>query len=121
MTDTGDKETMRATDTPVGMAELESGPDLVWDKEAPGLCVRLYGNGSKAFLFVYRLGDRQRFLRIGTTPTWSLRSARKRVTALRSMVDQGHDPATYIPEHDNVEPVETVIRYIANHLQTNHR
>jgi hypothetical protein len=28
---------------------------LVWDDEVPGLCVRVYGNGAKSFIFIYRL------------------------------------------------------------------
>lgn len=64
------------TDTAGEVTKLERGPDLVWDKEAPGLCVRVYGNGAQSFLFVYRLSDRQRCLRIGNTPRWSLAAAR---------------------------------------------
>ena len=45
--------------------EIETRPDLVWDKEAPGLYVRVYGDGSKSFILVYRVDDRQRFVRIG--------------------------------------------------------
>jgi hypothetical protein len=100
------------------VAEIERGPDLVWDNEAHGLCMRVYGDGAISFIFVYRVEDRQRFIRIGRTPVWSLKAARKRAKTLRSMVDQGQDPAGYVPEPDNVEPVENVIRYIAEHLQT---
>ncbi len=46
---------------------------------------------SKSFIFVYRIGDRQRFLRIGRSPDWSLKAARMRAKELRSIVDQGRD------------------------------
>jgi hypothetical protein len=70
-------------------------PPMVWDAEARGLCVRVYGDGSKSFIFVYRTDDRQRFLRIGNTPIWSLEAARERAKELSAVVDQGRDPASY--------------------------
>ncbi len=118
-TDTNDEvvETgTRPTDTNAEVAETETRPDLVWDKEAPGLCVRVHGNGAKSFLFVYRIGDRQRFLRIGKTPMWSLAAARNWAKELRAIVDRGGDPEGYNRERQKVEPVENVIRYIAEQL-----
>jgi len=118
-TDTNDEviETgTRSTDTNVEVAETETRSDLVWDKEAPGLCVRVYGNGAKSFLFVYRIKDSQRFLRIGKTPKWSPAAARNWAKELRAIVDQGGDPEGYNRERQKVEPVENVIRYIAEQL-----
>jgi Arm DNA-binding domain len=105
------------TDTDVEVAETIMRPDLVWDDEAPGHCVRVYGNGAKSFIFVYRRDDRQHFIRIGKTPIWSLEAARDRAKKLRSILDQGDDPARY-HKQNNVVPVENIIRYIAEHLQT---
>jgi Arm domain-containing DNA-binding protein len=106
--------------------ESETQPDLVWDKEAPGLCVRVYGDGSKSFIFVYRVDDCQRFVRIGKSPVLSLEAARKRAKELRAVIDQGGDPEIYNQERDKVQPVnyetnkvrpvEDVIRYIAEQL-----
>ena len=67
--------------------------DLLWDDEARGLCLRVYGDDSKSFVFVYRFGDRQRFIRIGTSPPCSLEAARARAKELRSILDKGRDPA----------------------------
>jgi plasmid stabilization system protein ParE len=78
--------------------------------------VRVYGDGSKSFILVYRVDDRQRLLRIGKSPTWSLEAARKRAKELRAVIDQGGDPETYNHERDKVRPVEDVIRYIAEEL-----
>jgi hypothetical protein len=61
----------RPTDTEV--AETGTRPDLVWDNEVPGLCVRVHGNGEKSFIFVYRRDNRQHLVRIGTTPGGRLR------------------------------------------------
>jgi Arm DNA-binding domain len=97
------------------MAEVEEPepqPDLVWDDQVRGLCVRIFGNGSKSFFFVYRINDRQHFIRIGKTPVWSLEAAQKRARKLRAIVDEGHDPASYFREPD---PVENVMRHIAEH------
>jgi hypothetical protein len=110
----GETET-RPTDTNAEVGERR--PDLVWDAEAPGLCVRVYGDGAKSFIFVYRRDDRQHFIRIGTTPVWSLEAARDRAKKLRSILNQGDDPARY-HKQNNVAPVENVIRYIAEQLQS---
>jgi hypothetical protein len=101
----------------VEVAETGMQPDLVWDDEAPGLCVRIHGNSAKSFIFVYRRDDSQHFLRIGKTPTWSLEAARERAKKLRSILDQGDDPTRY-HKQNNVAPVENIIRYIAEQLQS---
>jgi hypothetical protein len=105
------------TDMSAEVEQTERRPDVVWDAEAHGLCVRAYGDGSKSFIFVYRLNDRQHFIRIGKTPTWSLEAARERAKKLRSILDQGEDPASY-QKQNTVAPVESVIRFIAEHLRT---
>jgi hypothetical protein len=96
----------------------ETRPDLLWDDEAPGLCVRVHGNGSKSFIFVYRIEDRQCFTRIGRSPKWSLKTARIRAKELRWIVDQGGDPASEKHEPKAVRPVEELMQYIAEHPPT---
>lgn len=71
--------------------------------------------GSQSFFFVYLINDRQRFLRIGTTPVWSLEAARKRASKLRAVLDEGRDPASSFREHGRIDPVENVMRHIAEH------
>jgi Arm DNA-binding domain len=100
------------------MAEIEEAepqPDSVWDDQVRGLCVRVYGNGSKSFFFVYRINDSQRFIRIGKTPVRSLEAARKRAGKLRAVVDEGRDPARSFREPNRIDPVENVMRHIAEH------
>jgi hypothetical protein len=77
----------KAGSVPVLRAEA----DLLWDDEVHGLCVRVYGDGSQSFIFLYRLNGRQRFIRIGRSPEWSLETARIRAQELRSIVDQGQE------------------------------
>jgi Arm DNA-binding domain len=105
--------------------ETETRADLVWD-ETRGLFVRAYENGSKSFIFVYRRNDRQRFVRIGTTPTWSLGGARRWAKVLRSAVDRGHDPQDYNRarqeianrERTKIKPVESFLRFIAGNQES---
>jgi len=68
-------------------------------------------------IFVYRINDRQCFIRIGKTPAWSLDAARKRAKKLQSTLDQGFDPESYRREPEQVAPVENVIQYIADQLR----
>jgi hypothetical protein len=107
----------RPTATNDEVVRGETRPDLVWDNEARGLCVRVYGDGSQSFIFVYRIDDRQHFIRIGKTPIWSLEAARDRTKKLRAILNEGNDPARY-HKQNNVALVEYVIRYIAEQLQT---
>jgi hypothetical protein len=108
----------RPTDTDQEIAETGTRPDLVWDNEVPGLCVRVYGNGEKSFIFVYRRDDRQRFVRIGTTPRWSFEGARRWAKELRSALDQGHDPELYNCERQKIKPVESFIQLIEEAKQS---
>jgi hypothetical protein len=77
--------------TNADVAEPEPRPDLVWDKEALGLCVRVHGNGAQSFLFVYRLDDRSAASGLGT-----LRSGRwqQPETGRRSCVQSSSKAAT---------------------------
>jgi Arm DNA-binding domain len=97
--------------------DIAAREDLLWDDEDRGLCLRVHADGTKSFIFVYRIGDRQRFIRIGNSPQWSLATARTRAKKLRSMVDQGRDP---VGENRGPEipPVEDLIQYIAENLVT---
>jgi Tfp pilus assembly major pilin PilA len=121
--DTADTETratdVNATETNAGAVGTEPRPDLAWDDEVRGLCVRVYGYRAKSFIFVYRIGDRQRFIRIGQTPVWSLEAARIRAKELRSIVEQGRDPARENRGRE-IPPVENIIQYIASTCGRSH-
>ena len=94
-------------------------PDLIWDDEARGLCQRVYGDGTKSFIFLYCIDGHQRFIRIGQSPVWSLEAARVRANELRSIVDQGHDPRlTKYRESGETPPAERLIQYITEHIHT---
>jgi hypothetical protein len=98
--------------------ETETRADLVWDNEAPGLCVRVHGNGAQSFIFLYRRDNRQCFVRVGTTPRWSLKGARRWTKELRLAVERGHDPELYNRERQKIKPVEGFMQLIAKTEQT---
>ena len=108
----------RPTDADLEIAETGTRPDLIWDDEVPGPCVRIHGNGEKTFIFVYRRENRQRFVRIGTTPRWSLEVARRWAKELRLAVDRGHDPEFYNSERQKIKSVESFIQLIEEAKQS---
>ena len=57
------------------VVENATRPDLIWDDQARGLCVRVYPDGSNSFIFLYHINGRQRFIRIGCSPGLSLKAA----------------------------------------------
>lgn len=65
---------------------------IIFDVEVPGLGVRLYRSGAKAFVFDYRLRGRQRRHVLGKVGVWTLEGARQHARALRVDVDKGIDP-----------------------------
>jgi len=98
--------------------DLAMRADLLWD-EVHGLCRRVYGDGSQAFVFIYCVGGHQRFVRIGRSPEWSLEAARIRARELRSIVDRGNDPRlSETCERNEILPVESIIRYDVEQTQT---
>jgi hypothetical protein len=93
--------------------------DLIWDNEVQGLCLRLYGDGARSFIFLYRIDGHQRFIRIGQSPVWSLEAARVKAKELRAVVEKGHDPRlTKYRESGETQSVERLIRYITGHINT---
>jgi hypothetical protein len=99
--------------------ELAVRADLLWDDEVHGLCLRIYGDGSKSFIFIYCFDGHQKFIRIGRSPEWSLEAARVRAQELRSIVDQGHDPRlSEYCQRSEISPVAGLTRYGAAHTQT---
>ncbi len=125
MTSESSNEAVEGEAQPAGtkeeVAETGTQPELVWDNEVLGLCVRVQGNSAHSFIFVYRRNGRQRFVRIGTTPRWSLGGARRWAKELRSAVDRGDDPEDYNRERQKIadrertkiEPVESLLQFIA--------
>jgi integrase len=66
---------------------------LHFDDVVPGLALRLRIGGSKAWVFQYRIGSKQRRLNIGAATALTPHEARKRAALLHAEVKLGRDPA----------------------------
>jgi integrase len=84
------KLTKRAIDA------LEPGDrrETYWDSEVVGFGLRIAPNGGRTYVLKYRVGDRQRWFRIGRHGSpWTPESARKEATRLLGDVARGADPS----------------------------
>ncbi|MFY9836066.1 MAG: Arm DNA-binding domain-containing protein [Xanthobacteraceae bacterium] len=101
--------------------ENATGSDLIWDDEARGLCVRVYPDGAKSFIFLYHINGRQHFIRIGCSPGLSLKAARNRARELRRIVDEGCDPVGNERDRRWITSFEKFLRHVAKHVPTKAR
>ena len=100
------------------VVENATRPDLIWDDEARGLCVRVYPDGSNSFIFLYHINGRQRFIRIGCSPGLSLKAARTRAGELRRIIDEGRDPVGNERDRRWITSFEKFLRHTAEHVST---
>ena len=100
------------------VVENATRPDLIWDDEARGLCVRVYPDGSNSFIFLYHINGRQRFTRIGCSPGLSLKAARTRAGELRRIVAEGRDPVGNERDRRWITSFEKFLRQTAEHVST---
>ncbi len=97
----------------------KTGTATYWDNDpkVTGFGVRVYAGGSKSFFLNYRIDGRERRYTIGSFPRWSVTAARERAKELRTLIDQGHDPAGQKRERREAPTVQNLIdRYIEEHL-----
>lgn len=66
----------------------------IWDRDAPGLVLRVAPGGSKSWMFFYRFEGKFRKSKIGNAHELSLANARKKARELRDGVHAGKDPTT---------------------------
>jgi integrase len=64
-----------------------------WDDEVSGLGVRIRVNGSRKFIYRYRIGTKQKFFRLGDANKNTLVKARNEAIDLSHQVRRGIDPA----------------------------
>jgi hypothetical protein len=57
-----------------------------------GLCLQIARNGSRSWIFRYRMGPRRRYCGLGSVPDVTLAEARERAAAARLMLQNGQDP-----------------------------
>jgi len=78
----------RALQLPVGKAD-----GVWWDDDVAGFGLRIREGGARTWLFRYRLGNKQRAIKLGTAGTVPLALARKNAKILAARVADGEDPA----------------------------
>lgn len=65
---------------------------FLWDKDAPGLGVRVTPNGKPSFIFQGVYAGKDVRITIGSPKAWRIPAARERARELQRMIDRGHDP-----------------------------
>ena len=68
-----------------------SGTCYIWDSELVGFGLRIYPTGNKSFVVHYRVGDKQRFLTLGSAAKMDVAQARGLATATLFRVKYLHD------------------------------
>jgi integrase len=101
------------------VVKTANAPGTVWDDKVRGLGLRTYPGGAKTFVFMYRIDGRQRLIKVGRSPEWTLDAARARAKELRREADRGRDPAGEKRKRRNAPTIQNLVdRYIAEHLPT---
>lgn len=67
---------------------------LFWDKEVPGLGLRVVSTGVRSYIFEKRIHSVTRRVTIGDPDSWKLDDARKRARYLATLIDRNIDPKT---------------------------
>ena len=69
-----------------------SSRDVRWDSTIPGLGIRVYPNGRKAFVLSYRCHGRKRLMTLGTYGVVTLEQARARAREALGQIANNLDP-----------------------------
>ena len=86
--DEDDAEDVRAAHREAGAARRQARPA----SGRGGLCFQIARNGSRSWIFRFRIGGRRRYLGLGTARDVTLAEARQRAATARAMLDAGQDP-----------------------------
>jgi integrase len=102
-----------------------TGSVTLWDSEDTGFGIRIFAatarhpQGFRSFFLNYRVDGRERRIKIGSYPDWTVSAARDEAKELRKRVDRGEDPAAAKAEAREAPTVEDLVqRYIKDHLPT---
>lgn len=95
----------------------------VWDSEISGFGVRVSAptgrspQGARSFFVNYWHAGRERRIKIGNFPAWSVEEARREAKELRRRIDRGEDPASERRERREAPTVADLAeRYRTEHL-----
>lgn len=90
---------------------------FIFDEEVSGFGLCIYTSGRKAFLLIYRVAGRQRWLTIGNFPDWTVTAARAEAKRLKRKIDRGIDPLADRQEARGAATVRELIdRFVDEHL-----
>jgi integrase len=92
--------------------------DVRWDEKVPGLGVRIYPSGRKAFVLSYRAHGAKRLLTLGDYGTLTLETARKKAQQERAKVLEGQDP---LQERRQTRAAPTVADLAKDYLERHAR
>lgn len=92
--------------------------DVRWDEKVPGLGVRIYPSGRKAFVLSYRVHGAKRLLTLGDYGTLTLETARKKAQQERAKVLEGQDP---LQERRQTRAAPTVADLAKDYLERHAR
>jgi integrase len=100
-----------------------TGSVTLWDSEDTGFGIRIFAatarhrQGFRSFFLNYRVNGRERRIKIGSYPDWTVSAARDEAKELRKRVNLGEDPAAAKAEAREAPTVEKLVqRYIEEHL-----
>jgi integrase len=87
---------MKLSPHAVRTAELEPGKteQIFFDDDVPGFGLRLRKQGSRTFIFQYKLGTKQRRMALGAATALGITNVRKIAERLHARVKLGEDPAS---------------------------
>jgi len=79
---------VRSAELPAGKSEA-----IFFDDDIPGFGLRLRAQGSRSFIFQYKLGTKGRRMALGAASALTITEARKTAGTLYARVRLGQDPA----------------------------
>jgi integrase len=112
---------MKLTDKTVkGITPPDKPYSYRWDDQLKGFGVRITDKGTKTFIYTYRTrSGRQRRIKIGRWPTWTVEAARRSARELALKVSQGQDPqADRQADREAPTMSDLAALYIEQHLPT---
>ena len=93
-----------------------------WTREGQGFAVRVLPSGEKVWYYIYTIGGRKRFMRIGSYPSVSLATAREAFDISKVKVKNGIDPMTEKADADEAAGKdltfdELAAKYISDNVE----
>jgi integrase len=109
---------VRITDELVkSLTPPEAGNKITYDNVVRGFGVRITKAGTRAFVLNYRVAGRERRIKIGRYPDWSVEKARKQAKSYKQDVDRDIDPLGKRQAERAAPTVGDLCdRYITDHL-----